>query len=72
MPTFDKRFLQRIRIPLGFFFAIVFIVFARPAALSLLIGGCIALIGLLRPGLGVRAYSQSKRISGHRAIRLYA
>jgi protein-S-isoprenylcysteine O-methyltransferase Ste14 len=46
MPTFDKRFLQRIRIPLGFIFAVVFVVFARPTALSLLVGGGIALVGL--------------------------
>src|SRR4051794_28453708 len=55
MPRFDKRFLQRIRIPLGFLFAIVFVVFARPTLLSLLIGGGVALVGLL-----IRAWS-----SGH-------
>ena len=36
MVTFDKRFLQRVRIPLGFLFAIVFVVFARPTAVSLI------------------------------------
>ena len=55
MPRFDKRFLQRIRIPLGFLFAIVFVIFARPTLLTLCIGGAVALVGLL-----IRAWS-----SGH-------
>jgi protein-S-isoprenylcysteine O-methyltransferase Ste14 len=55
MARFDKRFLQRIRIPLGFLFAIVFVVFARPSTFSLIIGGCFALLGLL-----IRAWA-----SGH-------
>ena len=55
MIKFDKRFLQRLRVPLGFLFAIIFIVFARPTVLSLLIGGGIALIGL-----AIRAWA-----SGH-------
>ena len=50
MLQLDKRFLQRIRIPLGFLFAIVFVVFARPTSLSLIIGSGIALIGLLIRG----------------------
>jgi protein-S-isoprenylcysteine O-methyltransferase Ste14 len=52
MPKLDKRFLQRIRIPLGFLFAIVFIVFARPSGLSLIIGGVIAIVGV-----AIRAWS---------------
>ncbi len=55
MVTFDKRFLQRLRVPLGFLFAIVFLVFSRPTALSLAIGSGIVLIGVL-----IRAWS-----SGH-------
>ncbi|MFN2502515.1 MAG: isoprenylcysteine carboxylmethyltransferase family protein [Pyrinomonadaceae bacterium] len=50
-----KRLLQRARVPLGFLFAIVFLVFARPTALMLLIGGAIAIVGLL-----IRAWA-----SGH-------
>lgn len=50
MEKFDKRFLQRIRIPLGFIFAIVFLVFARPNSLSLIIGGGVAAVGLLIRG----------------------
>jgi protein-S-isoprenylcysteine O-methyltransferase Ste14 len=51
----NKRLLQRIRVPLGFAFAAVFLYFARPTAISLAIGSAIALIGL-----AIRAWS-----SGH-------
>ncbi len=50
-----KRLLQRLRVPLGFLFAIVFIIFAKPTPLTLAIGGGIALIGL-----AIRAWA-----SGH-------
>lgn len=52
---FDKRLIQRIRVPLGFIFAIVFMVFARPNALTLAVGTGVAVIGLL-----IRAWA-----SGH-------
>jgi protein-S-isoprenylcysteine O-methyltransferase Ste14 len=55
MVKFDKRFLQRLRVPLGFLFAIVFLVFAKPTMLSIAIGGGVALIGV-----AIRAWS-----SGH-------
>ena len=55
MGKLDKRFLQRVRVPLGFLFAAVFLVFSRPTWLTILIGGSIALIGL-----AVRAWA-----SGH-------
>ena len=55
MPTFDKRFLQRIRVPLGFVFAILFVVFSRPKFWSLVVGSLVALIGVL-----IRAWA-----SGH-------
>ena len=55
MPKFDKRFLQRIRVPLGFVFAILFVVFSKPTLTTLLAGGVIALIGIL-----IRAWA-----SGH-------
>ena len=51
----DKRILQRIRVPLGFLFAAIFLFFARPSAISLIIGGIISALGLL-----IRAWS-----SGH-------
>jgi protein-S-isoprenylcysteine O-methyltransferase Ste14 len=46
---------QRWRVPLGFLFAAIFLVAARPVWQSLIIGGAIALIGLL-----IRAWA-----SGH-------
>jgi protein-S-isoprenylcysteine O-methyltransferase Ste14 len=55
MIKFDKRLLQRIRIPLGFLFAAVFLIFARPTLLTLVIGSAIAIVGL-----AVRAWA-----SGH-------
>lgn len=55
MPKLDKRFLQRIRVPLGFLFAILFVVFSRPTLWTLMIGGAVGLIGLL-----IRAWA-----SGH-------
>src|SRR5437870_3209682 len=50
-----KRLLQRIRVPLGFAFAILFLVFAKPTMLSIACGGGIAFIGV-----AIRAWS-----SGH-------
>ncbi|MFM9903001.1 MAG: methyltransferase family protein [Pyrinomonadaceae bacterium] len=55
MVKFDKRFLQRIRIPLGFLFAIIFIIFSRPAPVPLAVGGVVAFIGV-----AIRAWA-----SGH-------
>jgi protein-S-isoprenylcysteine O-methyltransferase Ste14 len=52
---FDKRTLQRIRVPLGFIFAIVFVLFARPTLASLAMGSVVAVIGVL-----IRAWA-----SGH-------
>jgi len=51
----NKRTLQRLRVPLGLLFAIIFLVFAKPTALSMMIGVAIALVGVT-----VRAWA-----SGH-------
>lgn len=51
----NKRILQRFRVPLGFVFAAVFLIFARPTFITLAIGGAIGFVGLL-----IRAWS-----SGH-------
>lgn len=53
--AFNKRTLQRIRVPLGFIFAAVFIVFAKPTVLSLAVGSAVAAVGVL-----IRAWA-----SGH-------
>ena len=55
MLKFDKRFIQRIRVPLGFIFAVVFMVFARPTLVTLAAGTAVAVVGLL-----IRAWA-----SGH-------
>ncbi len=55
MVKFNKRLLQRIRIPLGFLFAAVFLIFARPTVLTLTVGSAIAIVGL-----AIRAWA-----SGH-------
>ena len=47
--------LQRFRVPLGFLFAAVFLIFARPQFWTLVVGGVIAFTGIL-----IRAWS-----SGH-------
>ena len=47
--------IQRFRVPLGFLFGIVFLIFARPEPITLIIGGVIALVGIL-----IRAWA-----SGH-------
>jgi protein-S-isoprenylcysteine O-methyltransferase Ste14 len=39
--------VQRWRVPLGFLCAIVFLLLAEPRALTLAVGGCVALCGLL-------------------------
>lgn len=51
----NKRTLQRIRVPIGFVFAVVFLVFALPTPWSLVAGSAVAIIGLL-----IRAWA-----SGH-------
>lgn len=45
-----KRFLQRIRVPLGFAIAIVLVVLARPTPISLAIGSTLILLGILLRG----------------------
>ena len=47
--------MQRVRVPLGFVLSVTFLIFAEPRPLTLLVGGAIAVAGLL-----VRAWA-----SGH-------
>ncbi len=47
--------IQRFRVPLGFLLAAIFLIFARPEMTTLLIGGAVAVLGLL-----IRAWA-----SGH-------
>ena len=39
--------IQRFRVPLGFLFAAIFLIFAKPELLTLFMGGAIAVVGLL-------------------------
>lgn len=55
MVGLSKRTLQRIRVPLGFILAVVFIVFSKPTPLTLAVGGVVAFVGL-----AIRAWA-----SGH-------
>ncbi|MEZ5428833.1 MAG: isoprenylcysteine carboxylmethyltransferase family protein [Pyrinomonadaceae bacterium] len=50
-----KKKLQRLRVPFGFLFGIIFLILARPEPVTLTIGGLIAVFGLL-----IRAWA-----SGH-------
>lgn len=42
-----KKLAQRFRVPLGFAFALVFLIFARPEPVTLIVGGVVAVVGLL-------------------------
>lgn len=55
MVSKNKRFLQRLRVPLGFLFAAVFLIFAKPQPKTLLVGAIVSIVGLL-----IRAWA-----SGH-------
>ena len=55
MVSKNKRLLQRLRVPLGFLFAIIFMVFAKPAPATLLAGAIVSIFGIL-----IRAWA-----SGH-------
>lgn len=47
MVSKNKRLLQRLRVPLGFLFAIIFMIFAKPAFYPLVIGAVISVFGIL-------------------------
>lgn len=55
MVSKNKRLLQRLRVPLGFLFAMIFLIFAKPALVTLIIGAVVSVLGIL-----IRAWS-----SGH-------
>src|SRR5512142_279928 len=46
MPSWS-RIARRIRVPLGFAFAVLYIWLARPTILSILVGGTIAALGVI-------------------------
>src|SRR5215203_976875 len=55
MVSKNKRLLQRLRVPLGFLFAIIFLAFAKPAFATLIAGAIVSFVGIL-----IRAWA-----SGH-------
>ncbi len=55
MVSKNKRLLQRLRVPLGFLFAIIFLIFAKPEPVTMIVGAIVSLIGIL-----IRAWA-----SGH-------
>ncbi len=55
MVSKNKRLLQRLRVPLGFLFAIIFMIFAKPALPALIAGAVVSIFGIL-----IRAWA-----SGH-------
>jgi protein-S-isoprenylcysteine O-methyltransferase Ste14 len=42
-----QRIAKRIRVPLGFVFAALYVVLAKPTVLSIVVGGALALVGVL-------------------------
>jgi protein-S-isoprenylcysteine O-methyltransferase Ste14 len=57
------RVARRIRVPLGFIFAVVFVVLARPTRTSLIAGGLVLLPGLLLRGLASGHVQKDKQLT---------
>ena len=64
--------LQRFRVPLGFLFAAVFLIFARPQFWTLVIGGIIAFDRHFDSCVVGGTYSQKSGIGGFRSVCLHA
>lgn len=58
-----SRVARRVRIPLGFAFAVVFIWLARPTKLSLIVGALVMLPGLLLRGLASGHVQKDKELT---------
>lgn len=54
---------KRLRLPLGFLFGIVYLLFARPTLLTLAVGGTIALIGVIVRGWASGHISKNERLA---------
>ena len=54
---------RKIRLPLGFLLAALYLVFARPTPLTLIVGGMIALIGLLIRGWAAGHIMKADRLA---------
>ena len=58
-----SRVARRIRIPMGFIFALVFIWLARPTGLSIIVGGLVMIPGLLLRGLASGHVQKDKQLT---------
>lgn len=54
---------KRLRLPLGFLLGILYLVFARPTALTLAVGGAIAFIGVIVRGWASGHISKNDRLA---------
>src|SRR5438445_11466272 len=54
---------RRIRVPLGFGFAVLYVWLAQPTALSILAGGCIALPGLVMRGIASGHVTKNEQLT---------
>ncbi len=57
------RVARRIRIPLGFLFAIVFVLLARPTKTSILVGGLVMIPGLILRALASGHVQKDKQLT---------
>jgi protein-S-isoprenylcysteine O-methyltransferase Ste14 len=57
------RVARRIRIPLGFLFAVVFVLLARPTWASILVGGLVMIPGLILRGLASGHVQKDKQLT---------
>jgi protein-S-isoprenylcysteine O-methyltransferase Ste14 len=61
--TIWTRLARRVRVPLGFIFAVVYVWFARPTRTSLIAGALIMLPGLLLRGLASGHVQKDKQLT---------
>lgn len=54
---------KRLRLPLGFVLGIAYLIFARPTPLTLVVGGAIALVGVLIRGWASGHISKNERLA---------
>ncbi|HXG71716.1 MAG TPA: isoprenylcysteine carboxylmethyltransferase family protein [Gemmatimonadaceae bacterium] len=54
---------KRLRLPLGFILGIAYLIFARPTVLTLIVGGIIALVGVLVRGWASGHISKNERLA---------
>jgi len=54
---------KRLRLPLGFVLGIAYLIFARPTALTLAVGGAIAFVGVLTRGWASGHISKNERLA---------